>query len=453
MPVEISSPILNATAYSCIGESNLDSLRVGPVTTNPAHRYTNKNRYPGLSMTTRTTAPTTLERLRAAPSFALTFAMDGRPYIAKDVEPYIQYWLSERYRILLSLFSARRGATVEEAIDGYARLTRTARSKPERNRLLHAIEDMRSSGVLIGARDDTSRYSKEIVEAYVAHRPFPRELSELIVRSAPVTAESRVLDLAGGPGDLSLALARASKHVSLMELSKGFVSAAARRAKQRGLPLTTIHDSCNRLMFRDDTYDVVTISQALHWMDDVLVCRGLCRVLQPGGSFFVIYGAFEVDQQHPLNYLLGDQSILGHNVRQPLHARVQPLLNRLTLLFDALDAPNVQRVDLAQQGRAASGPAARIVPAGVALFRQRRPLGAGFARGFLTPQHIASTGQTPTAFWQDLEARCAIATPEQMIGTYDWAVLHFRRGGARAELGSLVSCEVVDISYEEPSAV
>jgi SAM-dependent methyltransferase len=403
-------------------------------------------------MAARNNTTSSTERLRAAPSFALTFAMDRRPYIAKDVEPYIQYWLSERYRILLSLFSARRGATIDEAIDGYGRLTRTARNARlvERKRLLRAIVDMREAGVLIGARDDTSRYSKAIVDAYVAHRPFPRELSDLIIRTAPVNLESRVLDLAGGPGDLALALAQASNHVSLMELSKGFVNAAARRAKQRGVKLTPIHDSCNRLMFRDDEYDVVTISQALHWMDDVLVCRGLCRVLRPGGSFFVIYGAFEVDPQHPLNYLLGDQSILGHNVRQPLHARMQPLVKRLTLLFDALDAPNVQRIDLAQQANAGTG---QIVPAGVSLFRQRRPLGVGFARGFLTPQHIAATGLTPAAFWQDLEARCAHATPEQMIGTYDWAVLHFRRGGTRAEVGSLASHEVIEIGYEEPLMV
>ena len=226
---------------------------------------------------------------------------------------------------------------------------------------------MRGAGVLISARDDTSRYTRDIVESYVAHRPFPRELSDLIIRDAPITMESRVLDLAGGPGDLSLALAQVSNQVSLMELSKGFVNAAARRAKQRGVKLTPLHDSCNRLMFHDETYDAVTISQALHWMDDVLVCRGLCRVLRPGGSFFVIYGAFEVGDQHPLSYLLGDKSILGHNVRQPLHARIQPLLRRLTLLFDALDATHVQRIDLAQQANAATGVAAQIVPAGVSL--------------------------------------------------------------------------------------
>ncbi len=402
-------------------------------------------------MTTRTTTALQTERLRASPSFALTFAMDGRPYVAKDVEPYIQYWLSERYRILLSMFSARRGATLDEAIEGYFRVTRAARSTAERTRVLKAIDDMRSAGVLIGARDDTSRYTREIVDAYVAHRPFPRELSDLIIRTAPVSAQTRVLDLAGGPGDLSLALAQASDHVSLMELSKGFASAAARRAKQRGVKLTAIHDSCNRLMFRDDEYDVVTISQALHWMDDVLVCRGLCRVLQPGGSFFVIYGAFEVAEQHPLNYLFGDQSILGHNVRQLLHARIAPLAQRLTLLFDALDAPNVQRIDLAQQPTAHGSRPEQIVPAGVRLYRQRRPMGVGFARAFLTPQHINVTGQAPAAFWKDLETRCANATAAQTIGTYEWAVLHFRRGGTRADLASLESCEVMEIGYEAPA--
>jgi 2-polyprenyl-3-methyl-5-hydroxy-6-metoxy-1,4-benzoquinol methylase len=400
-------------------------------------------------MTTAKRKSASAERLRASPSFALTFTMDGRPYIAKDTEPYIQYWMNERYRLLLSMFSNRRGATIDEAVEGYFRLTRATRNVAERKRSLKAIEDMRSAGVLISARDDTSRYTAKIVDAYVAHRPFPRELSDLIIRNAPITASSRVLDLAGGPGDLALALAQASSEVSLMDLSKGFVNTAARRAKQRGVNLTPLHDSCNRLVFRDEEYDVVTISQALHWMDDVLVCRGLCRVLRPGGSFFVIYGAFEVDEQHPLSYILGDKSILGSNVRQPLHARVQPLLRRLTLLFDALDAPHVQRIDLAQP-RGAPGDAAmaQIVPAAVSLFRQRRPMDVGFARAFLTPQHIEVTGQTPAAFWQDLEARCADATPEQMTGTYDWALLHFRRGGARAELGSLASHNVVDIGYE-----
>lgn len=399
-------------------------------------------------MSARTAKTSSAERLRASPNFVLAFTLDGRPYVAKETEPYIQYWLTERYRILLAMFSVRRGATTAEAVEGYLRLTCTARSEAECKRLFKAIEDMRAAGVLAATRDDVSRYNKRIVEAYVAHRPFPRELSDLIIRSAPITASSRVLDLAGGPGDLALALAQTSSHVSLMELSRGFLNAAARRAKQRGVNLTPLHESCNRLVFQEDEYDVVTVSQALHWLDDVQVCRGICRVLRPGGSFFVIHGALELEDEHPLSFVLGNKSILGHKIGGSFAAHVQPLLKRLTLLFEALDAPDVHRVDIAQQWVApGEGATGQIIPAGVSFFRQRRPIGVGFAHAFLTPQHIALTGLTPSAFWLDLETRCAAATPEQIIGTQDWAVLHFRRGGVRAELCPLEPCEVVEIGY------
>ena len=42
------------------------------------------------------------------PSFVQAQTLDGRPYVAKDTEPYTQFWLSERERLLLALF-ARRG--------------------------------------------------------------------------------------------------------------------------------------------------------------------------------------------------------------------------------------------------------------------------------------------------------------------------------------------------------
>lgn len=86
--------------------------------------------------------------------------------------------------------------------------------------------------------------------------PFPRELSDRIIQDSSTTATSRVLDLTGSPGDLALALAQVSDVVSLTELSKRFVSAAATPAKQRGLKLVTIHESCNRLVYDDAQYYV-----------------------------------------------------------------------------------------------------------------------------------------------------------------------------------------------------
>ena len=400
----------------------------------------------------KTTTKTPTQRLRASPSFALTFAMDGRAFVAKETEPYSQFWLTERDRILLSLFSSRGGARPADAMDAYLRLTGAVDSAPERKRLTKAIDEMRGAGVLISARDDVSRYSAQIVDAYVAHRPFPRELSDQIIQDGSITTASRVLDLAGGPGDLALALAQVSEHVSLMELSKGFVSAAAQRAKQRGLKLATIHESCNRLVYDDAQYDVVTISQALHWLDDVLVCRGLCRCLRPSGSFFVVQGAFNVEQDHPLSYIFGANSILGHRQKQSFSAQAQALQKRLTLLFDALDAPDVHRIDPGQRFNSASAASAsRIVPTHASLFRQRRPMDLGYARAFLTPAHIAITGQPPDAFWKQMEARCADATTQQLAGTYDWSILQFQRGGKRANLESLEKSRVVEIGFEAPA--
>jgi 2-polyprenyl-3-methyl-5-hydroxy-6-metoxy-1,4-benzoquinol methylase len=390
------------------------------------------------------------ERLRASPSFALSFTMDGRPYVAKETEPYIQYWMTERDRTVLSLFSGQRGATPENAIQSYCRLTNIGTGAPEHKRVLKSIEEMRDAGVLINAKEDLSRYTTRIVDAYVTHRPFPPELSDLIIRQGSVTASTPVLDLASGPGDLALALAQVSDHVSLMELSKGFVSAAAKRAKQRGLQLKTMHNSCNRLIYEDGEYDVVTISQALHWLDDVLICRGLCRCLRPGGSFFVVVGAFGVADQHPLSHILGDRSILGHKSKTSFGAQIEALQRRLTLLFDALDAPGVHRVDLAQRNSESEhASASRIVPTAVTLFKQKRPMGLGFARAFLTPAHIAVTGQSEDLFWKDLEKRTTGATAEQLEGRYDWAVLQFRRGGLATQPFAAKNCSIHEIGYPE----
>ncbi len=400
-------------------------------------------------MTKKPLSATASPRLRASPNFLQALTFDGKPFIAKDSEPYTQYWLSERYRVLLAMFSTRGGATVAEAMEGYFRLTRSARSEAEKKRLARAIEDMRGAQVIVDAKADTSRYTARIVADYVAHRPFPREIAEHVITAGGIARHSRVLDLAGGPGDLSLMLAKTSDEVSLMELSSGFIKAAARRAKQLGVRLATLHESCNRLVYRDDSFNVITVSQALHWLDDVTVCRGVCRLLEPGGSFFVIHSAIELDDAHPLAYFLGHDSILGKKKRQAFHAEITPLQRRLALLFDALDAPEVQRADHSQRLEGdAAGPVQRIVPAGVSFVRQRRPFGLGYARGFLTPQHIEVSGQTEAAFWKDLEARCATATPEQTLGIHQWAVLHFRRGGERMPEQKLARLPVREIVFD-----
>jgi 2-polyprenyl-3-methyl-5-hydroxy-6-metoxy-1,4-benzoquinol methylase len=393
------------------------------------------------------------ERLRASPNYVLAFCQDGKPYVAQETEPYLQYWLSQRYRILLSLFSGPRGATGAQAVDAYFRLAATEPQEAERKRLLKAVADMRQAGVLIGTRDDVSRYDARMAQDYLEHRPFPGELTRLLVREAGIGPETRVLDLAGGPGSLALQLAQVSQHVGLMELSRGFVQAARAAASARGLELDAIHESANRLMYSDAEYDVVTLSQAIHWLDDVLVCRGITRTLAPGGSFFVIQATMDLPDAHPLAFLFGRDSILGKKDPQPFPQQVQALARRLSLLFEALDAPDVQRHDPTQRFAGEEGaPPPRVVPARVSFFRQQRPFDLGYARAFLSDEHIRPTGQTPEQFWADVEARCAAATPQQLEGHFDWAVLQFRRGGEPGIPADFGECAVQALGWEPAPA-
>lgn len=382
-------------------------------------------------------------RLRAAPGFVLSFSMDGRPFVAQDTEPYIQYWLSERYRVLLSLFATRRGLRTDEALAAWHRLHATEPGGAEDRRLLRAVEDMRKAGVLISTTEDTSRYDRHIVDDYLAHRPFPEALVQHLVQQGGIQRDTRVLDMAGGPGDLACKLASVSDAVTLTELSRGFVAAAADRARALGLQLDAQHDSANRLAQRAETYDVITVAQALHWLDDVQVVRGVCHTLAEGGSFFVVHSAMEVPDDHPLAYLLGHDSVLGKKERKPFAAEVQPLLRRLALLFQALDARGVEHVDLrhSEQG-------APLGVAGAQLFAQQRPFDAGYARGFLTPRHIERTGLDTAAFWRDLDARCAGLPPERFLGTHHWAVLHFKRGVPQGVVPVLASASQTPIGFQ-----
>jgi SAM-dependent methyltransferase len=251
---------------------------------------------------------------------------------------------------------------------------------------------------------------------YLEHRPFPEAITAQLIASGGITAQSHILDLASGPGSLALQLAAVCPHVTIMELSRGFCAAAQAAAAERGLALQAINESCNRLPHHDSRYDAITISQALHWLDQAAVCRGVGRTLAPGGSFFVIDASISLPAVHPLSYILGDRTPLGDKSSMPFADQAAAQFTRLDHLFKGLGTG--------------------IAGAELRLYRQARPIGEGFARAFLSDRHIAALDQDRAAFWDDLAARCAAAPAESQIGGLEWAVLQFRHGAAADALPS-----------------
>lgn len=365
-------------------------------------------------------------RLRASPSFASALMPDGRPFVTEVTEPYRQFWLDDTERQLLAAFGARRGATLDEALArcGAGPAAPSARHRAVRRRIAQLFE----AGLLEDPARGSSRYAGAVVQAYLRHRPFPPEITAELVRRTRLGPAHRVLDLAGGPGDLALQLARNTPRVSLMDWSGGFLAVARRRARQAGLPLQTLHESCNRLVHDDSRYELITVAQALHWLDDLAVCRGVARGLAPGGHFVVVHSAFEVSDDHPLAHVLGPHSALGAKPRIDFGDEAQALHERVSLLLQAVQAPGIDRVAV-ERREAAAEP---VVPAGGRRFRQRRPMGAGFVQALLSDRHIEDAGFDPAAFRADVRLRCAGVPRGRLMGTQHWVLLHYARGATRA---------------------
>lgn len=96
------------------------------------------------------------------------------------------------------------------------------------------------------------------------------------------------LDLAGGTGDLALALARAEpeRHVVVADASEGMLAVARRRG---GHGLSYLHASAEDLPLESGSVAVVTLAFGLRNMTDpAAALREVSRVLAPGGTLILL---------------------------------------------------------------------------------------------------------------------------------------------------------------------
>lgn len=131
----------------------------------------------------------------------------------------------------------------------------------------------------------TRPQSIEYTRRYEAFRHgFSAETLDAIRAYADLAAGSRVLDLATGTGILLHAWLRVTPHVCGLDLSPTMLAEARRkrphaplvRARGEGLP------------FADQTFDLVSIGQAIHWFDLDVLLPEVRRVLRPGGALAVL---------------------------------------------------------------------------------------------------------------------------------------------------------------------
>ncbi|MCC6108559.1 MAG: ubiquinone/menaquinone biosynthesis methyltransferase [Denitrobacterium sp.] len=121
-----------------------------------------------------------------------------------------------------------------------------------------------------------------------------RHWLDRVVEIAPVTERSRVLDVAGGTGEVTFALCRAyhPEHIILSDYTPGMLEVAKQRIARgdaRGVDVETKVVDGQNMPFADASFDVVTMAYGIRNMPDRMAClREIYRVLEPGGTAIIL---------------------------------------------------------------------------------------------------------------------------------------------------------------------
>mgnify|MGYP001412236565 CR=1 FL=1 len=110
-------------------------------------------------------------------------------------------------------------------------------------------------------------------------------VSELLCDRAGLEAGARVLDVAAGSGNTSIAAARQGCEVVGIDYVPELLARARRRAEAEGLPVELVEADAERLPFADGSFDaVVSVFGAMFAPDQPAAAAELVRVCRPGGT-------------------------------------------------------------------------------------------------------------------------------------------------------------------------
>jgi SAM-dependent methyltransferase len=135
-----------------------------------------------------------------------------------------------------------------------------------------SVHEVASSGFGAGA------------DAYERARPsYPPDAVAWIVDALAITHGRDVADVAAGTGKFTRLLAPTGAWIVAVEPVAGM------RARLPRMPVAAA--SAERLPFREESLDAITVAQAFHWFDATAALAEFHRVLRPGGRLALVWNA------------------------------------------------------------------------------------------------------------------------------------------------------------------
>lgn len=112
---------------------------------------------------------------------------------------------------------------------------------------------------------------------------------QALVALAGASGSDRVVDVACGPGFLTMAFAAKCEHALGVDATQALLDAARREAIRRGIDnVAFVLGDASRLLLPDRSFDVASCRAAFHHFPDPgVVLREMRRVVQPGGRILI----------------------------------------------------------------------------------------------------------------------------------------------------------------------
>ncbi len=132
------------------------------------------------------------------------------------------------------------------------------------------------------------------VEFYARYRePYPPAFFSQIAHHLALSHREALLDVGCGPAPLAIGLSPFVAHCTGVDPEAAMIAAASTAAAQAGVSLSLVHARLEDFS-PADTFDIVTIGRALHWLDRATAPPLLERMTSPSARILVC-GAATVD--------------------------------------------------------------------------------------------------------------------------------------------------------------